>query len=99
MRAYPALPRSVSMKTITISVTEELYRDVHVAAALRDKSVTALLRSFFQLLSDDLEQDYRVTLNRRVRAKRAQYAQELSTQLPQEKILVAKNTDPPPSPL
>ncbi|HUV96800.1 MAG TPA: hypothetical protein VMV98_04955, partial [Acidobacteriaceae bacterium] len=79
------------MKTITISVSEELYCDAHVAAALRDTNVTALLRYFLEYLSKDIERNYRTTLNRRVRAKRAQKAHELSAHSPQEKALEAKN--------
>ncbi len=87
------------MKTITISVTEELYRDAHVAAALRDTSVTALLRFFLNYLSDDLERDYRTTLNRRARAKRAQNALELTTQPTEAQGVEPKNRYIAPSPL
>lgn len=39
------------MKNITVSVDEEVYRRARIAAAARDRSVSALVREFLQSLA------------------------------------------------
>ena len=58
---------TASVRNITLSIPDELYRQVRVKAAEMDRSVSALVRDYLtRLVREDLEFDRRLALQEQV---------------------------------
>jgi hypothetical protein len=63
------------VKNITVSVPDDVYRSARIAAAQRDTSVSALVVSFLQQISGDLQEFSRLeALQREVQAEIGQFS-------------------------
>ncbi len=59
---------SETVKNVTVSLKDDVYRRARMTAAARDTSVSALVREFLETLTDQSDFERRVQLERKVLA-------------------------------